>query len=73
MDKNKLQKAIGQRVKAMRTWKGKAAKDVTALDTNVVWAIERGEKGMTVTTLYKLCVDLDCEASDLLPPVKDVI
>lgn len=44
--------------------------DLCGLHRTYIGAIERGERNITLSTLLKLSVALDCELSDLVPQRK---
>lgn len=75
MAMDQLPKELGKRVREKRKEK-RISQDTLALscglDRSYMGRIERGEVNVTIEKLYRIASTLDCEPSDLLPPLKTV-
>lgn len=70
-----LSKIIGLKIRRQRQAAGINQEKLALqaeIDRSYMGRIERGEVNITVDKLYRLCMVLECEASDLLPKVTEL-
>lgn len=76
MDEEKILSELGRRIRAQRKSIGLTQEQlalVAEVDRSYFGAIERGERNVTFTVLYRLCLALRCDIALLtgeLPPTK---
>ena len=73
-NKSDIAEVIGQRLRARRMQLG-YSQDYTSeradLHPTYIGQVERGEKNLTIGSLEKICIALDCKVDDILEFVQD--
>ncbi len=75
MDPARLRKLLGAQVKEQRQtrkWSQQELADKASVSRNTVANIEAGNHSVTLDHVYSICVALDVEVHELLPPVSSV-
>lgn len=70
---NKLAKLFGENVRKQRKRRGISQEDlahVCGIDRSYMSRVERGIVRITLEKVYVIARALDCDTSDLLPPIK---
>lgn len=79
MDEEKILSELGDRIRAQRKSIGLTQEQlalVAEVDRSYFGAIERGERNVTFTVLYRLCLALRCDIALLtteMPPIGNVL
>lgn len=72
---NTLSKSVGNNIRIKRknlNIKQDELALLAEIDRSYMGRIERGEVNLTVDKLYKICVILKCEPSELLPTIQQI-
>lgn len=72
---NTLSKSVGNNIRIKRknlNIKQDELALLAEIDRSYMGRIERGEVNLTVDKLYKICVILQCEPSELLPTIQQI-
>lgn len=70
---DKIDRALGAELRGWRNKRGKSQEELASIanmDKKTVGRLERGERPMTMTQLYKLCQALDVKPSQLIDAVE---
>lgn len=73
MNEQELAEAFGLKVRERRKRTGTTQKELAeeiGVTRVYMGLIERGDTSITLAKVYKLAAALNCDVSDLLPPVK---
>ena len=69
MTKEDFRRVVGQNIKAERTARGMSIDELAelvSLSSGFIGLIERGERGLTLYNIWRICLILDLNINDLL-------